>query len=163
MEKGERVPAVKEGEIMANVEFVQYIDTVKNATQQALMRAAEAIGQHMESHAKLYITEGVYRSPESEWYIRTGNLRNSITHTTEERDGDIYCIVGSAVEYAPYVELGTGVYAEGGGRATPWSYQDSKGEWHTTTGMPPRPFLRPAVERHIDEYRQVLQHELAKP
>lgn len=147
---------------MANVEFVSHIDIVKRATRQALMRAAESIGQRMESHAKLYITEGVYMSPEG-WYIRTGNLRNSITHTTQEDSEGITVIVGSNVVYAPYVELGTGIYAEDGGRATPWRYQDSNGNWHTTSGMPPRPFLRPAVERHLEEYKKVLARELSRP
>lgn len=53
------------------------------------------------------------------------------------------------LEYAPYVEYGTGLFAEGGnGRATPWSYQDEAGNWHTTSGMKPAPFLRPALEEN---------------
>lgn len=36
-------------------------------------------------------------------------------------------IVGTDVEYGGYQELGTGIYAEGGGgRPTPWVYQDEK-------------------------------------
>lgn len=145
---------------MANVVYETKIDSVLKATEAALEKAAESIGQRMESHAKLYITAGVYQSPEG-WYTRTGNLRNSITHDTVADDHNITVIVGSNVEYAPYVELGTGVYAEDGkGRKTPWSYQDHEGNWHRTSGMPPRPYLRPAVERHIKEYREVLADEL---
>lgn len=60
------------------------------------------------------------------------------------------------------VELGTGKYAQGGnGRNTPWSYKDSKGNWHTTSGMPPRPYLRPAIENHKDEYKEVLEAEMS--
>lgn len=143
---------------MAHVEFVSYIENVKNATDEMLEAAAEAIGQRMESHAKLYVTAGVYQSPEG-WYVRTGNLRNRITHDKQQdSDGNVIIMVGTNLEYAPYVELGTGIHAEGGdGRKTPWRYQDSKGNWHTTRGMPPRPFLRPAVERHKEEYRGVLK------
>ena len=30
----------------------------------------------------------------------------------------------------------------------PWSYQDDKGEWHTTSGMKPHPYMRPALEEN---------------
>lgn len=53
--------------------------------------------------------------------VDTGRLRASITHALD-RDGDgLYAIVGSDVEYAPHVELGTS-------RATA------------------QPFLRPALQ-----------------
>ncbi len=59
------------------------------------------------------------------------------------------------------VELGTGVYAEGGGgRQTPWRYQDRKGEWHTTRGAHPHPYLRPAIENHTEEYKRILERLL---
>lgn len=147
---------------MANVEFVTHIDDVLNATSERLMKAAETIGGMMESKAKTYITDAIYSTP-SGTYVRTGNLRNSITHDTQENKHDVTIVVGSAVEYAPYVELGTGIYAEDGkGRKTPWKYQDQQGKWHTTRGMPARPYLRPAVENHIREYQEVLHRELDK-
>ena len=59
------------------------------------------------------------------------------------------------------IELGTGKYAEGGGgRQTPWRYHDKKG-WHITSGMPPRPYLRPAIEKHKDEYKEILEAEMS--
>lgn len=140
---------------MAIVVYETKIDSVLKATEAALEKAAESIGQRMESHAKLYITAGVYQSQEG-WYIRTGNLRNSITHTVQQDKEGTAAIVGSAVDYAPYVELGTGIHAKEGGRQTPWKYQDHNGNWHTTSGMPARPYLRPAVENHVKEYKQVL-------
>ena len=117
--------------------------------------AAEEIREAMESHAKLYITVGVYQSPEGK-YIRTGNLRNNITAEVKKEKDKTTIVVGTPVEYAPWVELGTGIFADGG-RKTPWRYQDEEGNWHTTSGMPPRPYLRPAVENHTSEYRQILQ------
>lgn len=149
---------------MPNVVFQSHIDNVLKATNQALARACEIIGGMMETKAKMYITDEVYTNDAKGWYVRTGNLRNSITHDTFEEDGAIVVAVGSTVEYAPYVELGTGVYAsDGKGRKTPWRYQDKDGNWHATRGMPPRPYLRPAVENHIRDYRAVLQQELSKP
>ena len=83
------------------------------------------------------------------------------THATENNGHTV--VIGSAVNYAPYVELGTGKFAEGGGgRPTPWVYQDSKGNWHRTSGMKPRPYLRPAIEEHKREYKEVIEQELKR-
>lgn len=72
----------------------------------------------------------------------TGALRRSITSEVKNLDGKIY----TPLEYAPYQEYGTGLFAENGGRQdVPWSYQDDKGEWHSTSGMKPQPFMRPAL------------------
>lgn len=141
---------------MATPVYESKLISVVKATDEALAKAAEVIGGMMETKAKQYITEGVYTNDAQGWYIRTGNLRNSITHTVEQDENTTTAIVGSAVEYAPFVELGTGIYAESGGRQTPWRYQDSKGNWHTTSGMPARPYLRPALENHIKQYQEAL-------
>lgn len=78
----------------------------------------------------------------------TGELRNSITSKVEvDEDGNVSGYVFSPLEYAPYVEYGTGLFAENGGRKdVPWHYQDDEGNWHSTSGMKPHPFLRPALE-----------------
>lgn len=90
---------------------------------------------------------------------QTGALRNSITHKVDTTESSVY--IGSNEKYAPYVELGTGIYAEGGGgRPTPWAYQDEKGEWHHTRGQEPQPYLRPAIEDHKQTYRNILADEL---
>lgn len=74
--------------------------------------------------------------------VDSGQLRNSITHQVTGNIG----YIGTNVEYAPYVEFGTGIWAKDGkGRKTPWSYQDAKGEWHTTAGQHPNPFLERAL------------------
>lgn len=92
--------------------------------------------------------------------VDTGELRTSIKHKVDTAESAVY--IGSNEKYAPYVELGTGIYAEGGGgRPTPWAYQDEKGEWHHTRGQKPQPYLRPAVEDHKQTYRNILEDELA--
>ena len=76
---------------------------------------------------------------------RTGNLRASIGSRVENLRQEAF--VGSPVEYAPYVEYGTGIHAEGGGgRKTPWVYQDWNGNWHYTHGQLPRPFMRNGID-----------------
>ena len=80
--------------------------------------------------------------------VDTGQLRSSITYEVV-RDA---CAIGTNVEYAPYVHQGTGIYAtDGNGRTERWSYQDDKGEWHSTLGQKPQPFLTKALDSNRQE------------
>lgn len=75
-----------------------------------------------------------------------GELRRSISSKVENQGEELVGIVYTPLLYAPYVEFGTGLFAEEEGRQdVPWCYQDDKGEWHTTSGMKPHPFMRPAL------------------
>ena len=86
-----------------------------------------------------------------------GELRRSITSKVEGTEGIIF----TPLEYAPYVEFGTGLFAENGGRQdVPWSYQDDKGEWHTTSGMQPQPYMRPALNENRETILRILQEGL---
>jgi len=88
-----------------------------------------------------------------------GELRRSIKSKVEGTEGIIF----SALEYAPYVEYGTGLFAEEGGRKdVPWRYQDEKGEWHTTSGQHPMPFMRPALNDNRAEIVRILKGGLNK-
>lgn len=88
-----------------------------------------------------------------------GELRRSITSKVEDHTG----IVFTPLEYAPYVEYGTGLFAEEGGRMdVPWHYQDDEGEWHSTSGQKPQPFMRPALEENKALIKQILMEELTK-
>lgn len=162
-------------------DFTSNLGNILSETDKALARAAEIIGGMMESRAKEIITNN--------GNVDTGLLRNSITHGIEggKTSVDSYkadrgdgsgsysgtipktseqgttVVVGTNVFYAPFIELGTGKYAEGGnGRSVPWKYQDEKGEWHTTSGYPPHPFLRPAVDGRAEEFKRVVAGELSK-
>lgn len=90
----------------------------------------------------------------------TGELRRSITSKVDvSSDGKISGLVFSPLEYAPYVEYGTGLFAEGGNgrKDVPWHYQDDEGEWHTTCGMRPMPYLRPALEDNRTRIIEILK------
>ena len=92
-----------------------------------------------------------------------GELRRSITSKVENDSGDIKGIVYTPLEYAPYVEYGTGLFAENGGRQdVPWSYQDDEGEWHTTKGMHPSPYMRPALNENRERVIRVIMEGLFK-
>lgn len=67
--------------------------------------------------------------------VDTGRLRNSITHTVDSTALEAF--IGTNVEYAPHVELGT-------------RHQDAQ------------PFLRPAAQDHGSQYRRVIQDALSR-
>lgn len=86
-----------------------------------------------------------------------GQLRQSITHEVdkEKMEG----VIGTSVEYAPYVEIGTGIYSsEGTGRKTPWCYKDEKTDkFYWTRGQNPRPFLQPALDSNKDKINKCFE------
>ena len=80
----------------------------------------EALGMEGEGNAVSEITRlGA---------VDTGRLRDSISHAKD----DSAAYIGTNVEYAPYVELGT--------------YK-----------MGARPFLRNAVANHADDYKRIIE------
>ena len=91
---------------------------------------------------------------------RTGDLRRSITFRIEGNKGIVY----SPLEYAPYVEYGTGLYAENGGRTdVPWAYIDEEtGELIWTAGQHPQPFMRPALDENRQEIVRILREGITK-
>ena len=89
----------------------------------------------------------------------TGALRRSITSKVEGIEGIIY----TPLEYAPYIEYGTGLFAENGGRAdVPWNYKDDKGEWHSTSGIKPQPFMRPALNQNRENIIRLIKEGMTK-
>ena len=130
---------------LGGVVFNDYSADVLNEFHDAVLRALERCGEQAEGYAKDLAP------------VDTGNLRNSISHTVDEDEPAAY--IGSNVEYAAYVELGTGKYTEGG-RPTPWVYRDDEGNYHWTRGNPAQPFLKPAVADHAQTYRNIIEDEL---
>ena len=87
----------------------------------------------------------------------TGALRQSISSKVEVESKEVIGTIFTPLEYAPYIEYGTGLFAESGGRKdVPWNYQDDKGEWHSTSGQKPQPFMRPAVEDNRNKIIKIL-------
>lgn len=92
-----------------------------------------------------------------------GALRRSITSEVKKEGGDIVGVVYTPLEYAPYVEYGTGLFAEGGNgrKDVPWHYKDDKGEWHSTSGQKPQPFLRPALDENREQITRLIREGLS--
>lgn len=113
-----------------------------------------------------------------------GTLAGSITSRIDDYEGVIY----TPLFYAPYVEYGTGIEAEGGkGRQdVPWVYVEHSGregstqksytletakqtvamlrdkglEAHLTYGQKPQPFMRPALDDNRDRIVEILREGL---
>ena len=92
----------------------------------------------------------------------TGALANSIQSQIEETGDDVVGIVFTPLEYAPYVEYGTGLFAENGnGRSdVPWVYVDDEGKGHTTSGQHPQPYMRPALIENREKIKNILKESV---
>jgi HK97 gp10 family phage protein len=127
------------------IKFTDNSEEVLAAMLEAKARALESCGLVAEGYAKK-------AAP-----VDTGNLRNSISHKVQKDT----MFVGTNVEYAPYVEFGTGKYYPGG-RPDPWVYRDEKGNWHRTSGVKAKPFIKPSVADHKQQYYDIIEQELKK-
>ena len=114
------------------------VPAVKSAVDAAIRRGLEICGGKAETYAK------------SECPVDTGRLRNSITHRTQETTE----LVGTNVEYAPYVEYGH--------HQEPGRYVPALGKRLVASYVAGHPYLVPAVSGHAGEYAQILQRELSK-
>lgn len=125
---------------MASIEITGLAEITEKLDRLANMND---LGEGMKKSCAL-----VERSAKQKVPVDTGELRRSITSKVESNGQEITGTIYTPLEYAPYIEYGTGLFATKGGRPTPWSYKDDKGEWHTTSGQPPQPFLRPALNEN---------------
>jgi len=92
-----------------------------DALPEAIEAALTAIGLTAETYAKEICP------------VDTGRLRNSITNAVDSGDQSVY--IGTNVEYAAFVELGS-------------------------SRQRPKPYLKPAATEHGDEYRAIAEQAL---
>lgn len=114
--------------------------------------------------------------------VDTDGLAGTITSTVEGLEGIVY----TPFEIAPYIEYGTGIFAEHpnkpGRQDVPWVYVKNSGqetrsqksyteaeakkavailrskglEAYMTSGMKPRPFMRPALDDNTERIKEIL-------
>lgn len=122
------------------------------ALENAVIRALGAMASTAVTHA--------VENLDHQGAVDTGDLKRSIDKKVVDSEKTAY--IGTNIEYAPYIELGTGHYAlTGGGTTKPsWVYQDELGHWHRAYPQPARPYLKPAVADHKDEYISLLVDSL---
>lgn len=104
-----------------DVKITDNSDEILGALSEQIEQALTAIGLTAESYAK------------QECPVDTGRLRNSITNAVRADEKAVY--IGSNVEYAAFVELGT-------------------------SRMKARPYLRPAATEHTAEYKRLAEQAL---
>ncbi len=93
----------------------------------------------------------------------TGDLRKFMDSKVDVIGNEVIGTVFNPLEYAPYVEFGTGLFAENGNgrKDVPWAYEDEKtGELIWTKGNHPQPFLRPALNENREEVKRILKEGL---
>lgn len=95
---------------------------IEESIHSAIMAGLEEIGLVAEGYAKRLCP------------VDTGRLRNSITHAIFDGE-EPYVIIGSNVEYAKNVELGT-------------STQKAQ------------PYLKPAAQDHKDTYQRIMNSKM---
>lgn len=126
---------------MASMEFEIRADNTKEiikATDEAIYNALEIIGNKAADYAA-----GL--AP-----VETSNLKQSLTSEVSMEEKAVY--VGSDVEYAPFVEFG---HHQQVGRYVP-----ELGKRLVREFVPAKPYLKPAIENHLDEYKHILETEL---
>lgn len=122
-----------------------YIDGLKRFTQKLDGLAnSEAIEGAVTKSCLLVEKESKNNCP-----VQTGTLRRSITTDVNGMKGEVY----SSLDYAIFVHQGTGLFAANGdGRKdVPWHYQDDNGNWHSTSGQHPQPFMEKALDDNKDK------------
>jgi HK97 gp10 family phage protein len=134
---------------MAQFQEIGRYDIVVKKITERTYDALEVAGALVEGEAKLLCP------------LQSGNLRGSINHKLVREENEVR--IGTNVEYAPYLEFGTGEFAENGqGRKGGWFYVDEKGIGHFTFGNKPQPFLRPALYNNKQKILQIFREALRK-
>ena len=164
---------------MAEVEFkgldkiIAKLDKMQDTS--TIVSAMQDVCDLVEGAAK-------YKAPKD-----TGALKRSITNRVEVIGNEVDGIVFTPLEYAPYIEYGTGLYAENGnGTSGYWVYVGDKdydpnrkksGKRYTlqeakqivaimrskglkayyTNGMHPQPFMRPALKENEQNIKKKLK------
>lgn len=105
----------------SHIEIQDHTEEWLKGLEGAYEKALTAIGLVAEGYAK------------ENCPVDTGRLRNSITNAVDLRETAAY--IGTNVDYAPFVELGT----------------------HTHKA---HPYLKPAATKHSDEYKNIIQDAL---
>lgn len=116
------------------------------------MANAEGLKEALEQATLLVEGEAKKKAPKKD-----GDLRRSIQSRVEGFEG----IVSTPLEYAPYVEYGTGLFSShpmGGRKDVPWVYQDEKtGQFVATSGQHPQPYMAPALNENREEIIRILK------
>lgn len=145
------------GSVNGNFIVQSNVGEVLDALHDVCPRILTMIGIKAEKYAKARCPVGTPESTGIKGY-RGGTLRNSITFEVETSGSEGTVSIGSNVEYAPYVELGTGPFFEA---PPPWlEFVAAQGSGGGSGYVRPRPYLKPAITDHLDMYKKIIETEL---
>lgn len=123
------------------------ITQLGGATDKVLDKALMKAGKQVEGDAKdLCPVDG-------------GRLRNSI-NTQKHPTIEGAVTIGTNVEYAAYVEMGTGM--RGSGSPSPPKYGGSVSYREDWSGMEAQPYLWPALNQNKEVIQQMVKEDLQK-
>ena len=123
-----------------SVKYTSHASEVLSQLKQAKARSLEIIGGTAEGHAKTNIRDN--------GSVITSRLINSMTHQKVDENT---MAIGTDVEYGPYVELGH--------NQKPGRYVPAIGKRLVASHVAAKPFLKPALEGHKDEYVRIVKGE----
>lgn len=135
------------------ITVINNIDKVREQLKKNIYNALDAAGNFVKG-------EAIRKAP-----VDNGALRDHFGIEISVKDLKVR--VYNDLEYAKFVEFGTGIFAlDGNGRKTPWVYyyDGHKGEpgFRVTVGQKPQPFLMPAVEKNTDKITNIMAIQLKK-
>lgn len=157
---------------MGNTAFVDNSEEVIRLMKGATEKAARIIGGKVVNYARQSVEKSKGPMGGAWPHDIILAIRDSLTAQVE--DGPVLT-VGSNMQVAPYIELGTGrlydpppewIEYHGDDAHTVagleyWLYRDPMdGEIKVGRPVPSQPYLRPAFLDHIDEYKRVVEQEM---
>ncbi len=137
--------------------LIKKLDKLGNLNVEETMKKAVSL---VEAQAKLLAPS------------ETGALKNSIHMSVEKNNKSTKGRVYTSLEYAPYVEFGTGIKGSGSYpykvkglnlsyRNTPWVYTPDGGEtFYVTRGQKAQPFMYPALKNNERRIKQMFKDSL---
>ena len=121
-----------------NFSITDNIEDVLKATDEAIYNALDIIGGKAEDYA-------IGLAP-----VKSGWLKQHMAHEVHMDKKEVW--IGNTVKYAPSVEFG---HHQQVGRYVP-----AIGKRLVREFVPGKPFLKPAIENHLDEYKKIFAEEL---
>lgn len=133
-------------------EITDISEEIKKAVREQIIAGLTRIGMALRGYA-------AGKAPK-----RTGRLQESIAYQVDPDDSPGPSVtVGTNLEYAPYVEFGTGAHSEVDNKPNSrFVYTDPEtGETRISKGQTPQHFIKPALFDHIPEYKEIMQDALS--
>lgn len=147
---------------------VQNVDKLLRKLKRMDMDVNDTLAPIMARQAKFIQGEAKDLCP-----VRDGQLRNSIRTTTRKSKYKVTALVHTNMEYAAYVEFGTGKVGETTPVADkypgPLAYKQTKWKakipdvgWRYVAGQRAQPFLYPALKNNEEKVRDNIASDLKK-